>query len=328
MKSLLAHAEKDNTIEQLKKQVAACKTSGRHSVYGNITYNTRQILTTSANNSLADQASSLRFSKSVHNSRDTIIRSLSGMPVFENDAVAIENKIIGAGRFGTIKQAKLHKLRLTVAAKIMDTATCSKKAILSEAIVGMTLSGHNSFPYFFGLVGESIILMEYLRPPKGSTREEAAPTLAMKLKSGISRNELRHTCCEILKAIAFMHSKKILHNDIKSDNVIVSNTVKVIDFGKATLMSNPVVYNIAEGSQESVTYNTRHRHLAHELRNISGSKQSVLTDTYSIGYLLKHAGGTICHQSIIQLGRMMKCRNPYSRISIENCLDKFQKLEE
>lgn len=324
---MLAHAEKDNVIEKLKKQVKACKTSSRQSVYGNNAFkHTRQILTTSVNNSLADQATSLRFSKNVHSSRDTIIRSLSGMPVFENDVVAIENKIIGAGRFGTIKQAQMHKLGLTVAAKIMDTAIYSKKAILSEAIVGMTLSGHNSFPYFFGLLGESIILMEYLCLPNGST-SKTAPTLAMTLKSGISRNELRERCYEILKAIAFMHSKGILHNDIKSDNVIVSNTVKVIDFGKATLISNPVVYNVAEGSQESVTYNTRHRHLAHELRNIPGSKQSILTDTYSIGFLLKHAGETIRHQPVIQLGRLMKCRDPCSRISIENCLDKFEKLE-
>ena len=325
---MVAHAAKDDIIEKMKEKVKGCKTSGGHSLYGNKpSKSNRQMLSTSVNNSLANQASSMRLSKNVNSSRDTIIRSLSGMPVFENDAVTIESKIIGAGRFGVIKQAKLHKLGLTVAAKILNASICSKKLILSEAIVGMTLSGHNNFPFCFGLFGEGIILMEYLWVPNGMNFV-AAPTLAIKLNSGISRNTLRDTCYGILTAIAFMHSKGILHNDIKTDNVIVSNTAKVIDFGKATLISNPVVYSIAEGSEERARYNSRHRHLAHELRNVPGSKQSVLTDVYSIGFLLKHSAATISHQPVIQLGRMMKSRNSCSRISIENCLDKFRKLME
>ncbi len=45
-----------------------------------------------------------------------------------------------------------------------------------------------------------------------------------------------------------MHSRQILYNDIKADNVVVANTAKIIDFGKATLISKPVVYNIVPGS--------------------------------------------------------------------------------
>ncbi len=62
--------------------------------------------------------------------------------------------------------------------------------------------------------------------------------------------------------------------------MIIANVVKIIDFGKSTLTSKPLLYNLVPGSEEQKKYN---RHLAHELRNNQGSKQTILTDTYSIG---------------------------------------------
>ena len=47
------------------------------------------------------------------------------------------------------------------------------------------------------------------------------------------------------------------HNDIKAVNgVIAKDVVKLIDFGKATLYSNPVVYNVVPGSDICKKYNT------------------------------------------------------------------------
>ena len=85
-----------------------------------------------------------------------------------------------------------------------------------------------------------------------------------------------------------MHSKYILHNDIKADNIIVCPCLKpkIIDFGKATLKTEPVVYNLSK--EETEKYICYHRHLAYEFRNILPSKQSEKTDIYSIGYTMKH----------------------------------------
>ena len=64
------------------------------------------------------------------------------------------------------------------------------------------------------------------------------------------------------------------HNDIKADNIIVCPCLKpkIIDFGKATLKTEPVVYNLSK--EETEKYNCYHRHLAYEFRNILPSKQS------------------------------------------------------
>ena len=64
--------------------------------------------------------------------------------------------------------------------------------------------------------------------------------------------------------------------------------VKLIDFGKTTHVTQPVMYNLDEANRK--IYNEKHRYLAHELRNIPHSKQSVATDIYSIGYLIKYVG--------------------------------------
>ena len=106
-----------------------------------------------------------------------------------------------------------------------------------------------------------------------------------------------------------MHSRKLLHNDMKSDNVIIADVFKIIVFGKSTLISKPFLHNLVPGSKEQKKYNLVHRHLAHELRNILGSKQTVLTDTYSIGHMFKHAGYAVKADGICQLGRAMKYLN-------------------
>ena len=92
----------------------------------------------------------------------------------------------------------------------------------------------------------------------------------------------------ILNGFLYMHSKYILHNDIKAYNMTVCPCLKpkIIDFGEATLKTEPVVYNLSK--EETEKYNCYDRHLAYELRNIPTSKQSEKTDIYSIGCTMKH----------------------------------------
>ena len=88
-------------------------------------------------------------------------------------------------------------------------------------------------------------------------------------------------------AVKYMHDKGILHNDLHPRNILIRDNqyIKIEDFGKATLMENPVVYNMAPGSKKHSMFNERHFHLAHELRNVPRSAQSSKTDIiYTLGY--------------------------------------------
>ena len=132
---------------------------------------------------------------------------------------------------------------------------------------------------------------------------------------------------DTLNFVMVLHSLKILHNDLKGDNFIFTNTcVKLVDFGKATHFSNPKTYNIQPGSDTAKKYNTYHRHIAYELRNIPGSKQSVQTDVFSLGHMLKHLSALVPCDQVVELGRSMKVNEPDFRIPIEKALTVLMKM--
>ena len=102
-------------------------------------------------------------------------------------------------------------------------------------------------------------------------------TISAQLKLGQSTNDMWiNICVQLADAIKFMHSHSVLHNDLNSDNVLIkkvsstSYIPKVIDFGKATCVLNPVIYELDEKKKEY--YNLHHKHLLCELRNIRRSK--------------------------------------------------------
>ena len=116
-----------------------------------------------------------------------------------------------------------------------------------------------------------------------------------------------------------MHSLGILHSDIHHGNVIMHPTTKIfkiIDMGKATLVSFPKTYNIIPGSVEHKKYEKYHRHLAYELRNEPGTRQSIWTDTYSVGYFIKH----LEVPALVKLGRQLKAVPVKSRVSLKEAL--------
>ena len=84
----------------------------------------------------------------------------------------------------------------------------------------------------------------------------------------------------------YIHNKGVLHNDLHPRNILIRDQkfLKIIDFGKASLVEDPVMYDIESGSEKQALYNERHIHLAHELRNVPKSFQSIQSDIYSLGY--------------------------------------------
>ena len=134
---------------------------------------------------------------------------------------------------------------------------------------------------------------------------------------------------DLINALLHMHSLGILHNDLHYNNIMihpVSRNLKVIDFGKATLKTCPMVYNITPGSEKQDRYNKYHRHLAYELRNVPGSCQSELTDTYSIGYVIKYIGHYENIKGLFDIGRCLKAPNPENRTTFMNAMKRIKAL--
>ena len=96
--------------------------------------------------------------------------------------------------------------------------------------------------------------------------------------------------------LQFIHNSNILHNDLKQDNVVLVATkhssVKPfnIDFGKACFMPSARTYQLSE--EEKLAYKLNHTQIAPDLRD-GLVKQSVHTDTYSLGRIFKKTNSTV-----------------------------------
>ena len=99
------------------------------------------------------------------------------------------------------------------------------------------------------------------------------------------------------------------------ENLEQRSEVKIIDFGKNILLSNPLKYSLNHA--ERMKYNKYHRHLTYELRNGTNIYQSVVTDTYSIGYMFQLVGAFEKFDFFENEGKQMKSRSPIRRMSID-----------
>ena len=90
---------------------------------------------------------------------------------------------------------------------------------------------------------------------------------------------------EIAEALSFMHERQILHLDLHSSNVLVSSeTSKIIDFGKATLVNFPITFTL--DCEERKEYNLKYKQIEFELRNEKNVQTKKRSDVYSLGVLI------------------------------------------
>ena len=223
-----------------------------------------------------------------------------------------------SGSFGSISVVRYSDVGKLVAQKEISISRSSELDILAEVRVSHALAGHRLFPYCYGFLRPNLIVYQLL----GTLKDNTLNVYTLDKIKLLQRNEkyLSRIAFQLVEGIQFMHNLNLLHNDIKANNAIVygpeMDLLKVIDFGKCTLISNPEVYNLSVEQREF--YNKKHRYLAYELRNRPNAKQTVLTDTYSVGYLFKHLGVS---QSafLCNVGEKMSYEDPCSRCSLDTC---------
>lgn len=100
----------------------------------------------------------------------------------------------------------------------------------------------------------------------------------------------------VAEGLSYVHSKNILHNDVKADNVALSDCLPacdnaptnlwptLVDFSKACPSSKGKKYTLLPQQREA--YKKRYSHLAPDL--VDGRvKQSCLSDVYSFGKLME-----------------------------------------
>ncbi|XP_057315555.1 serine/threonine-protein kinase Nek7-like [Hydractinia symbiolongicarpus] len=235
------------------------------------------------------------------------------------------NETIGAGVFGNVSKGYVKSIKQVVAIKCLSNNARPIDAY-AECKKGMLMAGDKGFPYVFGFLKPKFILLEFVCDDCGS----CSPTL----KEFIQRvpapcsSHLNEIIIGLCSAVHQMHVRGLLHNDLHPGNVLVRNstTVKLIDLGKATLVSDPARYDIEPGSSQQVKFNTKHLFLAHELRNVKGSYQSVQSDVYSLGYNVDLISRCIKNMKIASIANDMMSEEPSKRPSISRCITRFKNI--
>ena len=196
--------------------------------------------------------------------------------------IKTDDRPIGSGTFGNVFLAMYRGIK-TVAKEMKkrdesrkETERC-KLEVLHEARMLRSLGDHPNLPFLFGVVTERepyAIVIQFL-----GTGKETQTLQKVVHKRMLDKKSTANVFKEIAETLEHIHNKGIVHNDLKSNNVIIQSKNGgsfqpiIIDFGKS------------EEIRKLKAYRRKGDYLAPEVRE--GKKQSPASDIFSFGKMLE-----------------------------------------
>jgi serine/threonine protein kinase len=160
-----------------------------------------------------------------------------------NETEAVEDyyeilEVVGSGNTGNVYRARDKATGQIVAVKriMLDTDEPNQlKKILLEI---KNLKDCES-PYITSFYG-SYLKGQYLSIVMEFCGLGSLKRLMTKLRSALSEREIAAVLHQVLKALIYLHNAKLIHRDIKADNILLNELgqVKVADLGVATTLAH------------------------------------------------------------------------------------------
>ena len=194
-----------------------------------------------------------------------ILNIKTPLPQFADSHIVDLNENTAKDQFGTVDIFLFKKLNINVAVKIVKLGQSAIDTVVAEAKVMILHCDHKCFPNCFGLADNNKILIQ-LFAEKVSSEWHKGKNIRQYVKESSLQNDcFRIILKKLLDGCIFMYEKVVLHNNMKSNSVIVTALKNPIitDFVKATLKSCPAIIMLQQiySDLSSIIYITNISHL-------------------------------------------------------------------
>jgi serine/threonine protein kinase len=171
---------------------------------------------------------------------EKLLKALSDLNVklIEKSEVSKEKPEIGKGGYGKVYKGKYQDFDVAIK-KLTNLKSAKEKEVIEgltdiiNEIKVMEVCKNDRFPKFYGVVNRKSIYLIF-ELIKGDT--------LTKLYRGMSKQDKLSAIQQLCNILEDLHNKKVLHRDIKPDNIMVEegNRVRLIDFGLARITNNTI----------------------------------------------------------------------------------------
>ncbi|XP_022258422.1 serine/threonine-protein kinase mig-15-like [Limulus polyphemus] len=154
-------------------------------------------------------------------------------------------EVVGNGTYGQVYKGRHTKTGQLAAIKIMDVTEDEEEEIKLEINVLKKYSHHRNIATYYGAFIQKSppgkddklwLVMEYCGA--GSITDLVKSTKGLSLKE----EWIAYVCREILRGLSHLHANKIIHRDIKGQNVLLTDNaeVKLVDFGVSAQLDRTI----------------------------------------------------------------------------------------
>lgn len=218
-------------------------------------------------------------------------------------AICINKKSIGKGIFGKCYSGHMSThLPICIKAFRNDDALMSVFPI--EATLMLKLC-HPNLPWLYGITEHGsckmLVLSFHNINGRSCTLHKALHYDLDQLWFDRQLIDWKIIIFDVVSAVNYLHKNNILHNDIKSDNIVLDNRSSachsvLIDFGKGCYANSGKKYSLS--NSERRRYGHEHPQVAPDLRD-GHCKQSQYSDVYSTGRIIKIVNEKYLHNSAV-----------------------------